>query len=69
MTLSRKAIKKVSIQNYNKEYILNKIVPEIVHLSTFQHENIVKFYEHFSTENYFYIVTEYCQVSSDILLI
>jgi serine/threonine protein kinase len=44
------------------DFVLNKIVPEIIHLSIFQHENVIKFYEHFATENYLYLVTEYCDV-------
>ena len=58
----RKAIKQIFISKYEKEIILNKIVPEINFLFSFKHENIVRYYEHFAIDDCLYLVLEFCNV-------
>ena len=50
------------MKNHDIQTIFNRIVPEIIFLFSFNHENIVKYYEHFATNDFLYLVTEYCDV-------
>jgi serine/threonine protein kinase len=61
------AIKKIPLYDennvrYDGNYVINKIMPEITVLIKFEHDNIIKYYEHFAINDYLYIVTEYCEV-------
>ena len=58
----RKAIKEIYIKPWDNKYFINNIIPEIKILSSYKHENILKYYDNFSTNNFLYIVTEYCKV-------
>ena len=60
--MQRKAMKRISIKNMDMKDVINKIVPEINYLFKFNHENIVKYYDHFATNDNLYLVTEYCEV-------
>ena len=55
-------MKRITIKNIDMMEVLNRIVPEINYLFSFKHENIVKYYEHFATNEHLYLVTEYCDV-------
>ena len=55
-------MKRISIKNMDMKDVFNKIVPEINYLFKFNHENIVKYYDHFATNDNLYLVTEYCEV-------
>ena len=44
------------------EHVLNKIVPEVIYLVSYKHENIVKYFEYFATKDLLFVVTEYCEV-------
>ena len=44
-------------------------MPEIIYLFSFKHQNIVKYFEHFATNDFFYLVTEYCEVRMSITLV
>ena len=44
------------------QHVLNKIVPEINYLFSYKHQNIVKYFEHFATNDFLFVVTEYCEV-------
>jgi serine/threonine protein kinase len=52
----------ISLRHYNTQDIFNKILPEIIYLFSFKHQNIVKYFEHFATNDFLYLVTEYCEV-------
>ena len=52
----------MELQSYDKQYILNIIVPEISNLRTFKHQYIIKYFEHFATNDFLFIITEYCEV-------
>lgn len=60
-TNEKKALKRISLKNYNLQDIFNKIVPEINYLFSFKHQNIVKYFEHFASNDFLYLVTEYCE--------
>ena len=55
-------MKRISIKNMDIKDVFNQIVPKINYLFNFNHENIVKYYDHFTTNDNFYLVTEYCEV-------
>ena len=44
------------------QYVLNNIVIEINYLFSYKHQNIVKYFEHFATNDFLFVVTEYCEV-------
>ena len=50
------------LDSYDKSEILTKVVPEIMCLNKFEHPNVVKFIEYISTNDFLYLVTEYCSV-------
>ena len=55
-------MKRISIKNMDMQDVINRIVPEINYLFKFNHENIVKYYDHFVTNDNLYFITEYCEV-------
>jgi serine/threonine protein kinase len=65
----RKALKQMELFNKDVETPIemnkkaNKITQEAAILTVFKHKNIIKFYSSFRVEDYFYIVTEFCEVS------
>ena len=44
------------------QYVLNNIVSEVIYLVSYKHQNIVKYFEYFATNDFFFVVTEYCEV-------
>ena len=62
MKLNRKAVKRIALRNFDMQHVFNKIVPEINYLFSYKHQNIVKYFEHFATNDFLFVVTEYCEV-------
>ena len=50
------------------QYVLNNIVPEVIYLFSYKHQNIVKYFEYFATNDFFFVVTEYCEVRINQLI-
>ncbi|CAK56179.1 unnamed protein product (macronuclear) [Paramecium tetraurelia] len=61
-----KIISKTVLAKINGAYNMRQ---EILFLSKLQHPNIIKMYETFEDENYFYIVLEYCSKGNLFLLL
>jgi len=40
-----------------------QIAEEAIILATLSHPNIIKYYDSFRDEEFFYIITEYCEVN------
>ena len=59
----RKIIQRIKTTKFNSTEVLSKLK----HLNQFNHPNLIKYYESFFDENYFYIVTEYCPVNFNSL--
>ena len=57
MLRAMKAIKKKSVLKEEKE----KLFSEVSILKDLDHPNIVKLYELYQDENYFYLITEYIE--------
>jgi serine/threonine protein kinase len=47
---------------YDGNYVINKIMSEVSALIRFEHDNIIKYYDHFANNDFLCIVTEYCEV-------
>jgi hypothetical protein len=37
-------------------------MPEVTALIKYEHDNIIKYYDHFATNDFLFIATEYCAV-------
>jgi hypothetical protein len=63
MFLKRKAIKRIiPLNECDRNDIINKVMPEITCLIQYEHDNIVKYFDHFAMNNFLFVVTEYCEV-------
>jgi serine/threonine protein kinase len=60
--LFRSAIKRIPLDINDKDLNIDKKMREVDCLIQYNHENIVKYFEHFEMSNILYIVTEYCEV-------
>ena len=58
----RKTIKKVLIEGFEPHEVIQYVMPEVLQLSRFKHDNIIKFFEHFCNKEFLFVVTEYCEV-------
>jgi serine/threonine protein kinase len=64
--LLSKALKKIDIERL-KEFKITELIiaQEATILASLKHPNIILFYDSFSWENYFCIITEYCNVNRE----
>ncbi len=59
---SRKAMKRIDLDDIDKNKAF-QIAEEAIILATLSHPNIIKYYDSFRDEEFFYIITEYCEVN------
>lgn len=53
-------MKKILTSSLSKEELQKKMVNDIVILRALDHPNILKIFEFYKDENYYYVVSEYC---------
>ena len=58
----RKTMKKIDLDNVDTNLAID-IAQEATTLATLSHPNIIKYFDSFREGNFFYIITEYCQVN------